>query len=400
MIRRTVVALLASAAVSALGAGGGAAQEDVIRIGASAPKTGPLAGGAAVTHWPNVELWVHEVNERGGIQVGDRQMRIELIEYDDRTSGEAAIQNMQRLATVDEVDFIVTPYSTGINVATAPLIARYGYPHITTSAVTDGVEEFAARWPNSFWMLGTSTELAEGVAEALAALRDAGEIGDRVALVHVADAFGLELVGAGRPALEEAGFEIVYEASYPLGTQDVAPIVSGAIAAEPDAFVGFSYPLDTFALTEQAQIQGLDVAAFYVGVGTSFPSYRDRFGDVAEGVLGAGGVNVETEAMQRYRERHEEVTGAEADYWASAMTYAGLQVLEQAIESAGTLDREAVIEEIRTGSFDTVLGEIAFEDNINRKVWTVGQWRDGVFHGVAGNGVEGAQTPVAKEAWD
>ncbi len=294
MLRKMTLMLAASAAAVVMAAGFAAAQ-DTLKIGASAPKTGPLAGGAAVTHWPNIKLWIEEVNERGGLKVGGKQMKVELIEYDDKTSGEEAVKNIQRLATVDKVDFIVTPYSTGLNVATAPLIARYGYPHITTSAATDNVPEFAKRWPNSFWLLGTSKQLAEGVADALKKLRDSGAIGKRVALVNVADAFGLELLNAGKPALQKAGFEIVYEASYPLGTQDVAPIISAAKAANPDAFVAFSYPPDTFALTEQAQIQKFDVGAFYVGVGTAFPGYAARFKDDANGVMGVGGIDPELE---------------------------------------------------------------------------------------------------------
>lgn len=397
MIRRTFLALTASAAVLSFA---GAASADTIKIGASAPKSGPLAGGAAMTHWPNVHMWVNEVNERGGLQVGDQQMQIELIEYDDQTSAETAIQNIQRLATQDEVDFIVTPYSTGINVATAPMIAQYGYPHITTSAATDGVAEFAARWPNSFWMLGTATQLAEGAVQTLVKLRDNGDIGDTVALVHVADAFGLELVNAAKGELEEAGFEIVYEASYPLGTQDVAPIISGAAAANPDSFVAFSYPGDTFALTEQAQIQGLEVGAFYTGVGTAFPPYVGRFGAAAEGVLGIGGINVEDPNIADYIERHNAAAGAGPDFWASATTYAGLQVLEQAIEAAGTLDRAEVIEAIKSGTFETVIGEVTFENNVNPNVYTTGQWRDGVFVAVAADGLDVSAEPVRKEGWE
>src|SRR6476661_7382161 len=203
MFRKLTLTLAASAAAVVI-ATGFAAGQDTLKIGASAPKTGPLAGGAAVTHWPNIKLWIQEVNNRGGLKVGGKQMKLELVEYDDKTSGEEAVKNIQRLATVDKVDFIVTPYSTGINVATAPLIAKYGYPHITTSAATDNVPEFAKRWPNSFWLLGTSKQLAEGVADALIKLRDSGAIGKRVALVNVADAFGLELKNAGKPALEKA----------------------------------------------------------------------------------------------------------------------------------------------------------------------------------------------------
>ncbi|MHA1190252.1 MAG: ABC transporter substrate-binding protein, partial [Alphaproteobacteria bacterium] len=120
---------------------GGAGAQDVIKIGASAPKTGPLAGGAAVTHWPALRLWVKTVNDAGGIQVGGERRKIELIELDDRTSNEDAVKNIQRLATVDKVDFIIAPYGTGINIATAPLIAKHGYPHIAVTAITDKVDE-------------------------------------------------------------------------------------------------------------------------------------------------------------------------------------------------------------------------------------------------------------------
>ncbi|MEO3386502.1 amino acid ABC transporter substrate-binding protein [Mesorhizobium sp. CAU 1741] len=399
MLRRTFIALATSVAVLGATSGASFAQE-VLKIGASAPKTGPLAGGAAMTHWPNVHMWVNEVNERGGLDIGGTKHTIELVEYDDQTSAETAIQNIQRMATQDQVDFIVTPYSTGINVATAPMIAQHGYPHITTSAATDGVEDFAARWPNSFWMLGTATQLAEGAVQTLTMLRDKGDIGNKVALVHVADAFGLELAGAAKPALEAANFEVVYEASYPLGTQDVAPIISGAKDAAPDAFIGFSYPGDTFALTEQAQIQDLDVGAFYVGVGTAFPPYAARFGAAAEGVIGIGGINVADPKIADYIERHTAAAGQGPDFWASATTYAGLQVLEQAIVAAGTKDRAAVVEAIKNGTFDTVIGEVKFENNVNPNVWTVGQWRDGVFVAVAADGMDVAQEPVKKEGWE
>ena len=38
-------------------------------------------------------------------------------------------------------------------------------------------------------------------------LRDAGTLGNTIAMVNVADAFGIELAEAARPAFKEAGFE-------------------------------------------------------------------------------------------------------------------------------------------------------------------------------------------------
>lgn len=397
MLRRSFIALAAGSA--ALAFAGGAFAQEVIKLGASAPKSGPLAGGAAMTHWPNIKLWMKEVNDAGGLKVGDKQMKIELVEYDDKTNGEEAIKNIQRLATVDKVDFIVAPYSTGLNIATAPAIARHGYPHIATTAATDGVKDFAGRWPNSFWMLGTSTQFAQGIVSTLAKMKDKGDIGNKVALVNVADAFGLELVAVAKPALAEAGFEIVYETSYPLGTQDLAPVISGAKAASPDAFIAFSYPGDTFALTEQAQVQNLEVGVFYTGVGTAFPPFAGRFGAAANGVMGIGGINSEDPKVKAYVEMHKAEAGADPDYWASATTYAGLQILGQAIEKAGSLDKAAVVEAIKSNSFDTVIGPVAMPENVNPNVWTVGQWDNGVFKAVAAEGLSVSAEPVKKAGW-
>lgn len=396
--RHLMKAATAAALATAMLAGSALAQE-TIKIGASAPKTGPLAAGAEVTHWPAIRLWVNDVNERGGIDVGGTKMTVELIEYDDRTSGEEAIKNYQRLATIDNVDFIVAPYSTGLNIAAAPIIAQYGYPQLGATAVGDGFEELAAQWPNSFWLLGSSKAFAEDLAELLASMRDNDQIGNRVAVVNVADAFGIELMNAGKPALEAAGFEIVYETSYPLGQQDFAPIIQAAQAADPDAFVGFSYPGDTFGLSAQAKIADLDVGAFYVGVATAFPAYLGANGAAAEGVLGAGGINPDAPGMQDWRARHMEVTGSEADYWASAMTYASMEMLEQAITASGSLDKAAAVENLKTMTFGTIMGEMNLAGNVNPKFWTVGQWQDGVFYGVAAEGFEDVKEPIVKSGW-
>jgi branched-chain amino acid transport system substrate-binding protein len=220
-----------------------------------------------------------------------------------------------------------------------------------------------------------------------------------VAVVNVADAFGIELMSAGKPALEAAGFEIVYETSYPLQQQDFAPIIQAAQAADPDAFVAFSYPGDTFGLSAQAKIANLDVGAFYVGVATAFPAYLGANGAAAEGVLGAGGINPDAAGMQEWRTRHKEVTGSDADYWASAMTYASLEILEQAITRAGSLDKAAVLAAIKTAPFQTVMGELDLTNNVNPKFWTVGQWQGGVFYGVAANGFDDVKAPIVKSGW-
>ncbi|MEM6460740.1 MAG: amino acid ABC transporter substrate-binding protein [Pseudomonadota bacterium] len=399
MKRRPFLKLAAALAVASATATAGANAADTVRIGAVAPKTGPLAGGAAVTHWPSIQLWVAQVNADGGLMVDGEKMMIELIEYDDQTNPGETIKAVQRLATQDDAHFIIAPYGTGLNIAAAPIFARYGYPQIAVSAITDQQADLSSKFPNMFFTLGTTSAFSEDAVQILTDMREAGQLGNKIAMVNVADAFGIELATVAREKFLEAGFELVYDTSYPLGTQDLSPVVKAAKAAEPDAFVAWSYPPDTFALTEQAIIEDLDVAAFYTAVATPFPAYGDRFGAAANGNLGAGGVNPDSEAFQAYAAAHKEVTGSAPDSWASATTFASLQILQQAIEAVG-LDREAVSAYLKDNTFDTVLGPMTFgEHNSNAAFWTVGQWQDGVFRGVAARERDGVAEVQLKDGW-
>jgi len=372
---------------------------DPIKIGSIAPKTGPLAGGATVTQWPNVELWAKQVNDAGGLTVGGEKRMIEVIEYDDKTNPGEHIKLAQRLAEQDKVDFIVAPYGTGFNIATAPIYGRYGYPMIAVSAITDKMDELTARYPNLFFTLGTTSAFIDGVTEILVEQREAGNIGDTIAMVNVADAFGIELANIAREKIPAAGFEIVYDKSYPLGTPDLSPVMKGAKETGADSFIAWSYPPDTFALAEQAIIEDLDVKLYYSAVATSFPAFSAAYGNKINNVLGAGGTNVDDAKIAEYRKAHEAITGKVADYWASANTYAALQIMQQAIEGADTVDREVVTQYIKDNSFDTVMGTLSFENNVSQTFWSVGQWQDGVFRGVKGSNVEGAVSVRPKDGW-
>ena len=57
--------------------------------------------------------------------------------------------------------------------------------------------------------------------------------------------FGIELSTAAATRFKKAGFDLVYDKTYPLGTQDMQPILKDAMASNADTFVAFSYPPDT-----------------------------------------------------------------------------------------------------------------------------------------------------------
>ncbi len=400
MKRRTLITTTLAASVAGALTLGTAQAADTIKIGTVAPKTGPLSAGAATTHWPNVKLWVEQVNARGGLKLKSGQKKIEIIEYDDQTNPGVHIKAAQRLATQDKVDFILAPYGTGFNLAAAPIYAKFNYPHIAVSAISDKIPELTKRYPNLFFTLGSTTDFAGSVANILAKMKADGKLGNgKVAMVNVADAFGIELADTARPIFKKAGLDIVYDKSYPLGTQDLSPIMKGAKASNPDAFVAWSYPPDTFGLTKQAITQNLDVKAYYTAVATAFPAYGKAFGKAVEGNLGAGGVDPTTPDMMAYRDAHMKITGKVADYWASANTYASFQILEQAIEGVGEVDRAKVTEYVKNNTFKTIMGDIKFDNQVSYKYWMVGQWQGGVFYGVDSRGIPNAKAVQTKQGW-
>lgn len=392
MPKRMFAIILAVVATVACGTAARSQAPQSIKIGYAISLTGPNALGAKITQLANYQLWVKEVNAAGGIMLSSigKRVPIEVIEYDDHSNLDDAVKAIDQLITRDRVDFILPPWGTGLNIAIGPLLNRAGYPHLVVTANTDQAPELVKRWPNSFWLLGNSTGAVGALVDTMSKLRAEGKVGTSVALMSVADQFGIGLVKAARAVLKRNGFNIVYDRSYPEGIEDMRSMLSEVKRLNPDIFAAFSYPPDTMAITEQARELGFNPKVFYTSVGTAFPMFKQHFGSDAEGAMGIGGWNPDRPESKAYLERHLAFTGQEPDGWASPVTYAALQMLQQAIEHVGKIDRPAVIKELQTGTFETILGSIKLKENLYTSPWYVGQWQNGQYYGIAPAALPGA----------
>ena len=152
-------------------------------------------------------------------------------------------------------------------------------------------------------------------------------------------------------------------------------------------------------MTKTAQTMGFNPKVFYISVGGAFPIYPKIADGKADGVMAIGGVDAESPAIQDYFARHTDFVGHPPDSWASAITYASLEMLEQAVAHVG-LDHAALAKELSTGTFDTVIGPVTLENNQLRDLWWVGQWQDGAFRAVSPADKPGASAPVIpKPEW-
>lgn len=369
-----------------------------VKIGYAISLTGPNAGGAGTTILPNYHLWVHELREKGGLRVGDEMHPIEVIEYDDRSNSEEAVRAVERLINQDQVDILLAPWGTAMNLAVGPLFDRAGFIQSTPTAITDRAPDLINRWPRFFPLSGTAASWAEPVVELMDEARTAGHIDDDVAMISVADAFGIDLAAAARRAFGEYGFNLVYDRTYPVGTQDFSSIM--AEIRDVKAFAAFSYPPDSVAITDNAQLHGFNPNVMYVGIGGAFPMFTDRFGASVDGVLTHGGLNMSDERTLDYIARHEAVTGRRPDSAGSIVMYAALEAMEQAIARTGSLDNDVIADEMKSGTFDTVLGEISLASQMMPEIFKVGQIRDGYVVGLGPRDVPGrGEFIMPKQPW-
>lgn len=382
-----------------LGLGSAAAQEapKSIKVGYAISLSGPQSAGAMLTTVPNYRLWVDEVNKAGGLMLKKYNKRIplEAVEIDDRSNNEDMVRLVERMMSVDKLDIVLSPWGTGPNLQVAPTFAKYGYPQIMGTAGSDKLEELVQKFPTMFWFLSKPSEQIHALVDVLADLKKQGKINDQVSVFVVQHPFGVEYSSSLKPALAKAGFKVAYETSYALGVADLSAQINAAKAAKPDTLIAISYPPDTFMITEQSIANAFTPKVRFLGVGTAFPSYKGKFGDKVNGIFGLGGLDPGAPGMKDYFERHKAVNkGQEPDRWASPNTYAGLQVLQQAIERVGEIDNAKILAEMKTGTFKTIIGDIKLSGNRNPSLWHVGQWQNGEFYGLAPANRPGAKQPV------
>lgn len=397
---------LASAAALAVVAGfsGGAGAQDApksIKVGYATSLSGPQAAGAMLTTVPNYRLWVDDVNKAGGLMLKkyNKRVPIEVIEIDDGSKDDDMLRAIEKMMAVDKLDIVLSPWGTGPNLKAAPTFAKYGYPQIMGTAGSDKLEERVQQFPTMIWMLGKPGEQMKSLVDMMAGLKKQGKINDKVAVFVVQHPFGTEYSSTLRPQLKSAGFNVVYDTNYPFPPKDLSTEIKAAKAAGPDTLIALSYPPDTFMLTEQSIANDFNPKIRFLGVGVAFPSYKGKFGDKVNGIFGLGGWDPNGPGMKEYFARHKALPankGAEPDRWASSSTYAGLQALQQAIERVGEIDRAKILQELKTGTFKTVAGDLKFDGNRDKTAWHIGQWQGGEFYAVAPAGRAGAKQPMIK----
>ena len=104
---------------------------------------------------------------------------------------------------------------------------------------------------------------------------------------------------------------------------------------------------------------------YSVNIGPMFAEeFVGKLGPIAEGIVENGFWHPELpyegakKFFQAYIAKYQKTPSTDAAY-----AYIGSQIMQQAIEQAGTLDREKIAQQLRTGKFSTILGQYEYDQN-------------------------------------
>ena len=373
-----------------------------IRFGTAVGMSGLFVDGSKSTTISQYDLWAKRTNEAGGLMLSkyNKKVPVEIVYYDGRFDINETTKLTEKLILDDKVEMMLAPWGTAWNIASAPITNKHGYPVVYTTAGDSILYTKANDWPYAFWSLAQPNEAVQPIIDWLVQMKKDGKIKGRVAAINIGIELGVEMANAFAKLAPKAGLDLVFNKSYPPDVADLQPLLREVMATKPDAFFSFSYPPDTFMVTGQAQQLGFSPEVFYVCIGGVFPGYRDQFGaDKVEGIFAYGGQDPSAPGYADYAKAMKAVYNQEPEAGA-VQVYAFLQVVQQAIEKVGEIDRKKIRDEIAKGTKGTLWGDVTWKNQLNANPWAVGQWQGGKMVGVFPSDKHDAKPPLfPKPKW-
>lgn len=341
------------------------AQDDPIKIGAVNP-LGDITGDQSTKA---MELAVKEINDKGGL-LG---RPVELIVVDSEFKPEKGAAAIDKLATVDEVDFFVGGMSSGVHMAQIPSLKKYKKITIWAGAASYLAEE--AIGPDADWYFhlhpwdyqqGESYGIGwSDIAEA----REEVEIG-KVFLAYEEGGFGTasfesyEVLadqaeeGEGPYADILSDFEGGSFKSAALGGGEYRALLRRAKEFNPDLFIWAGYGADAIPLLAQSREVGFE-PPLYVGAPPGWPADFEA-NPLSDKVvlygMWAPALKEVSEIAEHFWDEYIKMHQERPATYFAPLGYTNIMYLAKAIENAGTLEKEALIESLENTEYDSPMG--------------------------------------------
>lgn len=355
-----------------------------IHIGYCLSLTGPLAGNSLSARLAH-DIWLEDVNSRGGL-LG---RPVELVCYDDHADASLVPGLYKRLMDEDKVDLVIGGYGTNTVLPAMPLIMERQRFFVGLMGL--GVNN-ALAYPNYFAMIPTGPDpnaaLTEGFFE-LAAAQTPRTL--TVALVSADAEFSRNPILGAKANAEKHGFRIVHEATYPLTTENFAPVIDAVAESNCDLVFLCSYLDDSIGLVRAIHTHSFRPKMVGAGmIGPQNTAVKTTLGPLLNGF-----VNYEywvpvpamlfpgvEDMLSSYQARAVNAGVDLLGHYMAPLAYAQMQVVAQAVEVTGGFDDVSLSACARGATFHTVMGDVQFGRNGE---WAHPRVLQVQFRGIAGH---------------
>lgn len=378
----------AAAPTEEAGAAGEVPEEIVIGIPASLTGQYEALGRQGLDGLEMFADWVNE--ERGGIDVGGEQVPVRIVFGDDRSDLDTSQRLFEQLVREDGADFMFASYSSGLTLAQGPLAEQLDVVTMAWGASSDDI------WEQGFTrMVGVYTPASQYDHSLLDFVAAADPPAETVSIVYKDDPFTVAEAEGARDKADELGLDVTYFDRYPATATDLSPILTQAWESEPDVFLVVAHFQDGALGARQMQELEMNPAASSFGSGAATSEWWNELGEAAQGTFGpaqwepsqavdpaafdapnwVGPELTPSEFAEQYEERFE----YEPDYRGGLSFAAGLALMA-AIEEAGSIETEAVVEAIKGLDIQSMGGAFRVDpetlNQVGHEMLTI-QWQDG-----------------------
>ena len=349
------------AAMGLLGAAGPAAADDVVRFGAPLPLTGPLAP-EAVKQKQGYDLWAEEANKAGGIDVGGKRYKVEIVYADYQSNTPRSVQTTEQMITQDKVNFLFGAFGSGAAKAASTVSERYKIPTIAAAASSSQVYDQGYKY-----LFGTFTPNDTLTTPLTQIVKARAPDVKKVAILARNDLFPLAIAQEMEKAAKANGLEVVYFEKYAINTLDHSAALSQMKALAPQWIFVTGYINDLLLVRKQMVDQQMKAPVVSMIAGPAYQEFIDAAGASAENITSAAwwhpAVRYEgkdifkstVNYVKLFREKYKSTP----DYAQASASAAGA-LFQLAIEKAGTLDPQKVRDALASLDVVTFYGPVKF----------------------------------------
>jgi branched-chain amino acid transport system substrate-binding protein len=341
-----------------------ASAEDVIRFGAPLPITGPLAP-EAVKQQQGYNLWAEEANKAGGISVGGKKYKVEIVYADYQSNTPRAVQATEQMITQDNVNFMFSAFGSGAAKAASTISEKYKVP--TLAATASSVQVYDQGYKYLFGTFTPNDTLTIPLTEIVKAKVPAVR---KVAILARNDLFPLAIAQEMEKSAKTNGFEVAYFEKYAIGTLDHSAALSQIKSLAPQWIFVTGYINDLLLVRKQMVDQQMKADVVTMIAGPAYQEFIESAGQSAENITSASWWHPAEQydgkdifgSTANFVKLFKAKYNSEPDYGQASAALCGA-LFQLAIEKAGSLDRDKVRDELARMDVVTFFGPVKFGPN-------------------------------------